>query len=79
MKDPTGFSAEMVRDEANNWTRRETGKEMLLNYADVLEQQQPDLAAIREVIAELIAPPLMFDSDRRRCADKLASAIGDMS
>lgn len=35
-KDPTGFSAEMVLDEANNWTRRETGKEMLLNYAAML-------------------------------------------
>ena len=35
-KDPTGFSAEMVKDEAENWTRRETGKEMLLNYAKFL-------------------------------------------
>lgn len=36
-KDQTGFSAEGIRDEANNWTRRETGKEMLLNYAAALE------------------------------------------
>lgn len=36
-KDPTGFSVEGIRDEANNWTSRETGKEMLLNYAAALE------------------------------------------
>ena len=39
-KDPTGFSAEMVLDEANNWTRRETGKEMLLNYGSILKARE---------------------------------------
>lgn len=36
-EDPTGFSVAAIRDEANNWTRRETGKQMMLNYADALE------------------------------------------
>lgn len=36
-KDPTGFSSQSIRDEANNWTQRHTGKEMLLNYAACLE------------------------------------------
>lgn len=36
-QDPTGFSVAGILDEANNWTRRETGKQMLLNYAAALE------------------------------------------
>lgn len=40
VKDPTGFSAAMVLDEANNWTARSTGKQMLLNYAALLSGQQ---------------------------------------
>jgi hypothetical protein len=36
-EDPDGFDADMVRDEANNWTKRETGKQMLLNYAALLQ------------------------------------------
>jgi DNA-directed RNA polymerase specialized sigma24 family protein len=36
-KDPTGFSPWSIREEANNWTQRHTGKEMLLNYAACLD------------------------------------------
>lgn len=35
-EDPTGFDAAMVLDEANNWTTRLTGQQMLLNYAAFL-------------------------------------------
>jgi hypothetical protein len=43
-EDPDGFDADMVNDEANNYTRRETGKQMLLNYAAFLTVQgkRPD-------------------------------------
>lgn len=41
-KDPTGFSAEMVLDEAENWTTRHTGKQMLLNYAAFLASVKPE-------------------------------------
>lgn len=36
-EDPTGFDVRMVLDEANNWTKRETGKQMLMNYAAFLK------------------------------------------
>jgi len=39
--DPDGFSAAMVLDEANNWTSRATGKQMLLNYAAFLAAAAP--------------------------------------
>jgi hypothetical protein len=35
-KDPTGFTAANVLDEAMNWTKRFTGQEMLENYAALL-------------------------------------------
>ena len=35
-KDPTGFSIEMMLDEANHWTKRGTGKQMILNYAALI-------------------------------------------
>lgn len=38
-KDPNGFTAKGVLDEALNWTSRATGKQMLLNYAAFLESQ----------------------------------------
>lgn len=42
--DPSGFSAAMVLEEANNWTSRATGKEMLLNYAGLLAAAQGERA-----------------------------------
>jgi len=51
-KDPTGFSAEMVKDEAEQWTHRETGKKMLLNYAKFLSPHPP------EAVTEKMSRPL---------------------
>lgn len=43
-KDPAGFSVDMILDEANNWTRRETGKQMLLNYAAFMADQDREVS-----------------------------------
>jgi hypothetical protein len=43
-KEPTGFSVGMILDEANNWARRETGKQMLLNYAAFMADQDREVS-----------------------------------